>query len=201
MDWQLVPLADWDNRTTQKVARLHAEVMHTLLSELGLPIVQRYYQLAQQDSTAVGYVARTSDGQTVGWAMGTPAPDTINAGLRSPLPWFAKQMVRLLLTRPRFLLQLLRSVLGHGEQPPMAPNMLELTYIGVAPDAQRQGLGKHLLEQFVKEARERGYRSVVLSVETDNPEALHLYRQAGFDITHTFKEGAFQRHRMELKLA
>ncbi len=80
----------------------------------------------------------------------------------------------------------------------MEPDALELTYIGVAADARGQGLGKALLAAFVEAGRQAGYRRVVLSVETDNPGALALYNKAGFQITRTFTEGHFERHRMEL---
>jgi ribosomal protein S18 acetylase RimI-like enzyme len=75
-----------------------------------------------------------------------------------------------------------------------------LTYIGVDPSARKQGLGRALLSEFIESARGRKFSTVELSVEADNADAIALYTKTGFEIIASFKEGAFDRHRMELKL-
>jgi ribosomal protein S18 acetylase RimI-like enzyme len=136
--------------------------------------------------------------RVLGWAAGSPHPDELNARLRQPLPWFAGQILRLAFTHPGVLAQLAVSVLSAPGQMGAEPGAIELTYIGVAASARGQGLGKALLAAFVDAARAAGHRSVTLSVETDNPAAVALYTKNGFQITRTFKEGRFERHRMKL---
>ncbi len=198
MDFTLTSLSELDAAGLERLAALHQSVMHTLLSELGLPVVLRYYQVCQNDSTVIGLCAVSPAGEILGWALGSPHPDEINARLRRPFPWFARQMLRLAFIRPLTLWQLAASALSSPSQMNSEASALELTYIGVAASARGQGLGTALLKAFADAGRSAGYGSVVLSVETDNPEAAALYTKAGFQVTWTFTEGRFQRQRMKL---
>ena len=198
MNFTITPLSQLDPPGLARLAALHQPVMRTLLSDLGLPVVQRYYEICQQDSSVVGFCATSTGGGAIGWAVGCSHPDKISAHLRAPLTWFAGQMLRLAFTRPAVLVQLAQSVFSASDVNLLQPGQIELTYIGVAPSARGQGLGKALLTAFVDASRIAGYHSVVLSVETDNPEAIALYSKAGFKIIKNFQEGRFVRHRMEL---
>jgi ribosomal protein S18 acetylase RimI-like enzyme len=173
--------------------------MHTLLSDLGLPIVMKYYVAACSEPSVVGICAVHSSNNIVGWAMGSSDPATLNKTLRSPLPWFLMQMLRVVLTRPRVFVQLLSSVLSSSTA--METDAMELTYIGVDASQQGKGVGRVLLQKFVEESRAKGYHSVVLSVEDENKAAIALYQKYGFKIMRSFTEGHYQRHRMELTLA
>jgi ribosomal protein S18 acetylase RimI-like enzyme len=198
MNYSLTPISQLDSSALTHLASLHQSVMHTLLSELGQPVVLHYYQVCQRDAAVIGLCAVSSSGEILAWTVGSPYPDELNVRLRRPISWFVGRMLRLAFTRPAILGQLAVSVLSSSGQMDSEPGALELTYIGVAPAARGQGLGKALLAAFVDAARAAGYRSVTLSVETDNPAAVALYTKAGFQITKTFSEGRFQRHRMEL---
>jgi ribosomal protein S18 acetylase RimI-like enzyme len=196
---QYTSLAQLESSTLYDLASLHRIVMHTLLSELGLPVVRRYYEICQRDESVIGICAM-DNGKCLGWAVGSPSPEQVNAQLRTPLSWFAGQMLTLAVTRPAALVQLAKSVLSASDANTLRPGQIELTYIGVAESARGQGLGKGLLKSFLEASRAGGYESVVLSVETDNPAAIALYTNGGFHITKTFREGRFERHRMEIKL-
>lgn len=175
--------------------------MHTLLSDLGLAIVQKYYQAARSDKFVVGIVVLNSLNEIAGWAMGSPDPSKLNSKLRESLPWFLGQMMRLAVTHPLVLRQLVSSVLSSSSEMEMDKDAIELTYIGVSSSHQGKGLGQALLDQFIEESRSRGYHSVVLSVEEENKAAVALYKKAGFKIIRSFSEGRYQRHRMEFVLA
>jgi ribosomal protein S18 acetylase RimI-like enzyme len=199
MNFTITPISQLDSPTLTRLAELHQSVMHTLLSELGQPVVLRYYQVCQGDPSVIGLCAISSaTGEMLGWAVGSPQPDELNARLRQPLTWFAGQMLRLAVTRPAVLGQLAASVLSASSQMDSEAGAIELTYIGVAASTRGQGLGQALLAAFVDAARASGHRSVTLSVETDNPEAVALYTKAGFQLSKTFTEGRFERHRMRL---
>jgi len=200
MDVSLVDFAQLSDDDIKRLAVLHHSAMHTLLSELGLPVVLRYYQLAKVEPEVLGMCAVSTSGEILGWAMGSPYPDRINAGLRSPLSWFLAQMFRLMLTRPLVLWQLISTVLSSSSQVEMTSGAIELTYIGVAANQRRRGMGAKLLNAFIEASRAHGYRSVILSVEKENSSALVLYERAGFKVIRTFTEGRFARHRMELTL-
>jgi ribosomal protein S18 acetylase RimI-like enzyme len=201
MEYRLIEISQLKADQIQRLALLHDSVMHTLLSDLGLPFVWRYYQIARADPNVVGFCAISSSGEVIGWAMGSPHPDRITSQLRSPLLWFSLQMLRITLTRPIVLWQLISSVFSLSGPEGVKEGAIELTYIGVAKHQKGRGLGKTLLSAFVEESRARQYRSVLLSVERENLAAISLYEKEGFQVIATFSEGRYQRHRMELTLA
>lgn len=57
--------------------------------------------------------------------------------------------------------------------------------IGVHPDHQRKGLGKHVLKEVTTMLEAQGAAEVELEVVTDNKNALLLYLQHGFTISRT----------------
>lgn len=218
---KILPLSLLPASLLPVLADLHCDTMPTLLTDLGNPFVLRYYQIAQTDPSVIAFVvinSQTEQAQSscasaplntaplstehrlLAYCLGSPNPSSLNARLRSPLPWFAGQMLKIALTRPGALLQLAQSTLSASDANMLPPGQIELTYIGVAPQARRQGLGKTILTAFVQAARTAGYTSVALSVETDNSAALALYARFGFMITQTFTEGRYHRHRMEYKI-
>ena len=201
MDYVLVRLSQLDADGIKRLAALHQSVMRTLLSDLGMSTVLRYYQVAPNDPSVIGICAISPSGEMLGWALGSPHPDKLNSRLRTPLAWFLSQMLRLAFTRPLVLRQLISSVLRSFTHQDMEPGAIELTYIGVASDQRGKGWGKELLNAFMEASRLNGYRLVIVSVEIENTSAVALYEKAGFKIIETFWEGRYQRHRMELVLA
>jgi GNAT superfamily N-acetyltransferase len=207
MTYSIAPLSALPVSLLPALADLHIATMPTLLADLGQPVVLRYYQLAQKDPSVIALCAISPPSmgegagvRVLGYAFGSPNPSALNAHLRQPITWFAIQMLRLASTHPTVLWQLVQSVFSASDENALTPGQLELTYIGVAPEARGQGLGKTLLTAFVDAARSAGYKSVVLSVETDNPAAIALYTKFGFAITKTFSEGKYHRHRMEYEV-
>lgn len=199
MNYILIPVHQLDSQQLKLLASLHQAVMETLLSDLGFPIVERYYQAAAEDEKVIGFCA-VREGAALGWVVGSPHPQALNNRLRSPLWWFALQMLRVLFTRPRLLWQLAVSArLARNESIP-EPGEIELTYLGVAPEARGQKLGYALLQEFITTCRAAGYKKVLLSVEIENEAAADLYRKSDFQIAKTFTEGQYERHRMELTL-
>lgn len=198
---RFVPMAELDEAGLHQLAVLHHSTMRTLLSDLGLPIVSKYYQVARSDKSVLCICALDTTGKMIGWVVGSPDPAAVNSKLRQPLTWFLLQMVRVAVTHPHVLKQLVSSVLSSASDEVVKPGEVELTYIGVAAASQGQGLGRTLLHKFVEESRRKGYHSVVLSVEEENKAAVALYENFGFKVIKSFSEGRYQRHRMELILA
>ena len=195
-----MPISRLDQPGLARLAALHCAVMHTLLADLGAPLVLHYYEAAQADPCVLGLCASAPDGSLLAWALGSPDPAALNARLRQPPVWFAGQMIRLVFTRPAAFIELLRSVFATNQANTLHSGQIELTYIGVAPQAQGQGLGRAILAAFIAGAKSAGYTSIALSVETDNPAAVALYTKSGFQISQSFTEGRFKRHRMQYPL-
>lgn len=197
----LKPFTELNSSEIDKLTDLHISVMHTLLSDLGKPIVLRYYQTAHNHPDVIGLCAVSADGDMLGWAMGSANPAEVNKQLIRPLPWFFPQLLRRALSHPGIILDLFGSLISPSKANQLKADQMELTYIGIAKDAQGRGIGKLLLNSFLEAAHQANYKSIALSVETDNPAAMSLYSHSGFAITQTFREGRFERHRMEIYLS
>ncbi|WP_149204248.1 ribosomal protein S18-alanine N-acetyltransferase [Actinotalea subterranea] len=61
-------------------------------------------------------------------------------------------------------------------------DVAQVMTIGVAPHAQRCGLGARLLQALVDEARRLRASAVLLEVRVDNAPALALYERFGFTV-------------------
>ncbi len=60
------------------------------------------------------------------------------------------------------------------------PDMIELLLIGVAPEQQRRGLARQLLDEGLAWARQQGVERLVLEVRASNVAAITLYKNYGF---------------------
>ena len=61
-------------------------------------------------------------------------------------------------------------------------DVTQVMTIGVAPAAQRQGIGSALLEALVTRSRDLGASAVLLEVRVDNDAAVALYERFGFAV-------------------
>jgi ribosomal-protein-alanine N-acetyltransferase len=62
----------------------------------------------------------------------------------------------------------------------IAADEAEILSIGVAPEWQRRGIGRQMVEGLVRAARRAEVKRVFLEVATDNAAAVALYRHLGF---------------------
>ena len=200
MDMILKSIAELESNEVIQLSDLHMDVMHTLLAELGRDIVEKYYTIACNDPEVLGVCVLAPDGTIIGWAMGSSMPSALNKKLRQPASVFFKQMGRLAITQPIAIIHLINSIIFASKANQLKKNQVELTYIGVNSKFQGKDLGKQLLEKFIQISRDKNFEAIVLSVETDNPAAIALYKKNGFNIIQSFHEGRFERHRMELIL-
>lgn len=196
MNYKIIHLSLLNASQINQLARLHHRVLPSLLTDLGLPFVERYYQIACSDSSVIGVCAVDDGTNPLGWAVGSPKPNQVNRQVYEAWSWFFVQMMRVMFRNPKLIWQLAVSTSSASEQ--MKEGAVELTYIGLDVSARKQGLGGALLSSFIEAAREKKFSSVELSVEVDNADAIALYTRAGFKIIRSYTEGRFDRHRMEL---
>jgi ribosomal-protein-alanine N-acetyltransferase len=63
----------------------------------------------------------------------------------------------------------------------IAADEAEILSIGVAPEWQRRGIARHMLDGLVRAAKRAEVRRLFLEVAADNTAALKLYKGAGFE--------------------
>lgn len=198
MTYNVIALAQMSSDQIRNLARLHRRVLHSLLSDLGAPFLERYYRLARADSSVIGMCALSAEGNPLGWVVGSPQPEQIARRMSEARGWFIIYMLRVLVTNPKTIWQV--AVSSSSTSVPLKPGAIELTYLGVDESTRKKGLGRELLSAFIEAARGKGFTSVELSVEAGNAAAIALYTRAGFRVARSHMEGAFDRHRMELIL-
>ena len=59
-------------------------------------------------------------------------------------------------------------------------DQLEVANFAVSPDHRSKGIGEKLMKRILSEAKERGYKSIVLNVRESNQAAISLYTRFGF---------------------
>lgn len=64
----------------------------------------------------------------------------------------------------------------------------DLVYVD--PVHQGKGVGKALLTELIKEARDLGYKTIVATIATDNRSGLALHARAGFETVGTIRNAA-----------
>lgn len=80
--------------------------------------------------------------------------------------------------------------LALGQRTPLPSNrhVGRIRSVAVAPQQRRQGVARVLLEAGEREARQRGFRKLNLSVLGSNDAALRLYTSAGYVVEGRLRE-------------
>lgn len=169
------------------------------LSTLGPRFLTEFYAGFLDDPTAVAVVARNATGDPVGAAVGTTEP----AGyyrrlLRRRFASLAFASCVAAVRRPKAIVRLARGAFYRGEagydnSPPGAL----LSSICTAPTTQNAGLGKKLLTEWERKAKEQGASSAHLSTDASGNEAANaFYRSSGWVLAHDYRtrEGRRMNH-------
>jgi len=67
----------------------------------------------------------------------------------------------------------------------------KLRLLLVEPEARGLGIGKRLVEECIRFARQKGYRKITLWTQQDLTAARHIYQQAGFRLTQQAQHRSF----------
>jgi len=68
----------------------------------------------------------------------------------------------------------------------VAPDVAHITQICVAAPYRRHGLGRALMEQFIRHMADGGFSAITLTVTESNRDAVQLYESLGFTVKHRF---------------
>jgi GNAT superfamily N-acetyltransferase len=89
---------------------------------------------------------------------------------------------------------------GCGGLQALDPETGEIRRIYLAGEARSRGIGRKLLHELERHARDLGYRRVRLTTGNGQPEALALFQSAGYEEIAPFTDGAYSHHWMEKSL-
>ncbi len=180
-----------------KLAEIHMGD-HGLLSELGYPFVERYFEIVYKSKQVVAVYAQNDEtGELIGYNIAAPEPAALTGQLTSDRTWFIKQMIKTAFTRPLAIVQLVASSLTIRTQMQNEADAIESLYLTINPNYRGMGMGGTLQRGLFEAVRAAGYKRIVGSVEISNQASLKMCLSNGFTITKTFREGKYTRHRIE----
>ena len=78
---------------------------------------------------------------------------------------------------------------SQGLFPAPDPEESYLSKMGVHVAWRGKGIGRRLLQGYLDQSRQQGFRRLRLDVAADNAPAVHLYRRAGFTTVHRASAG------------
>ncbi len=198
MKYTIHNLRELDPKLLPMLAEIHMGD-HGLLSELGYPFVERYFQIVYASQGVVAVYAQDDEtGELIGYNIAATEPAALTGQLTEDRMWFIKQILKTALTRPLAILQLIISSLTiQNQQNQIEPDSIESLYLTISPNYRGKGMGKTIQQGLFAAVREAGYKRIVGSVEVTNEASLKMCLSNGFTITKTFREGKYTRHRIE----
>lgn len=94
-----------------------------------------------------------------------------------------------------------RDVVGCGGLQEIGDGIGEVKRMWVARSARGQGLGRQLLERLEHEARALGHHTIRLDTNSQLPEAVAMYRNAGYIEIDRYNDNPYPDHFFEKSLA
>jgi ribosomal protein S18 acetylase RimI-like enzyme len=175
----------------QKVAEIHRKAFKdSALTKLGLEPVRRYYEwqlTGPHDCFAVG--AFEPDDSLIGFCFAGAFKGSLSGFLQKN----KKFLVSWLLTHPwlifnsmvveriKTVFPLKRKKSKVTNEPIAHIKSFGILSIAVDPEKQRSGIGKMIMQMVEKEAKERGYRRMNLTVHPSNKDAVAFYEKWGWE--------------------
>jgi len=159
------------------------------LTRLGRAFLRRYYELVLDYSQAIFLVSEGRSGLE-GFACGFVDPERFY-GLMSRNKWsFALPILSALVRRPSLVSQIVRSMQRVEKQAShRVARSCELSSIAVMPEVSGRGVGKALVNAFLKQAWSFGAQHIHLDTEAgDNEPANAFYHKAGFQLSRRFQK-------------
>ena len=176
------------------MARCHVACFPAqFMSHVGGRYTRAFYQAYLEDPKGLAFVAVSEeDGRVVGLVGGGDADIRARFLRRAPGRFLGTLLVKCVTDRVvrskvfEALAQKLRLSRKRKEEPARpapgeAPRAM-LQVVCVLPEARGAGAAPALVEAFRKACRDAGYRTMELTVATDNARALGFYRKTGWQV-------------------
>lgn len=170
------------------ITKIHlASFQGFFLTFLGERFLSELYDAIREDPTGIELVFCAADRTIIGFVAGTDQPSGLYQRLLRRRWWrFGWAALPAFLRKPSILPRLLRAFTMPG-QPLPAANCGTLMSIGVDPVAQGSGVGKALVQAFLREGKNRGLDFVNLTTDAHENEATNaFYLARGFKLHRSF---------------
>jgi ribosomal protein S18 acetylase RimI-like enzyme len=157
------------------------------LSILGPRFLSLYYTFLCSDPDGIALVGLNQTGRITGFVAGTTNPRGFYTRLLKK-QWlkFAAASFTAVLKKPSLIPRLL-GALNYPKENPAGLDVAGLYSIGILPSDQQQGMGRQLVAEFLKEARNLGCRQVFLTTDRDdNQRVNNFYQKNGFTVKRQF---------------
>lgn len=157
------------------------------LSFLGSRFLSLFYSGICTAPEGIAFVYLDDAGVPAGFVAGTTNPGGFYSRLLKR-DWlkFALASIVPVLKKPSVIVRVARAV-SHPADNPIGDDVAGLFSIGVLPVLQGTGAGKKLVQAFLDEAKQRGCKSVFLTTDRDNNEAVNaFYAKLGFSIVRQY---------------
>jgi ribosomal protein S18 acetylase RimI-like enzyme len=167
------------------VVAVHLESFHGFfLSSLGARFLSLYYSAICTAPEGIAYVYLNSSGIPSGFVVGTTNPMGFYSRLLKR-DWLRFSFASLgAICRNPWVIPRIGRAFFHPSQNPSGEEIAGLYSIGVRPELRGTGAGKMLVEQFLKDAGERGCNKVFLTTDRDNNESINaFYQKLGFNVS------------------
>lgn len=75
-------------------------------------------------------------------------------------------------------------IVGTGALVPRVESTAEIVRMSVAADLRREGIGKRILLELIRQAKARGFSRIILETTATWAEVIAFYQSMGFRLTH-----------------
>jgi ribosomal protein S18 acetylase RimI-like enzyme len=159
------------------------------LTRLGRSFLLRYYQLVLDYSQGIFLVSEGRSGLE-GFACGFVHPERFYLLMSHNKWFFALPILSAVVRHPSLVAQILRGVQRvEKEASHQVARSCELSSIAVIPQMSGKGVGRALVNAFLKQAWSLGAQHLHLDTEAgENEPANSFYRKAGFQHSRRFEK-------------
>ncbi|MEZ2744902.1 GNAT family N-acetyltransferase [Halopseudomonas bauzanensis] len=161
------------------------------LTQLGPGFVAELYKAFATRPAGILRIICDEEGNVLGFAGGTIDPEAFYRGLRKEksIIFLVKMLPGLMRHPLLFFKKLWYALFYTGEKPSSLDDSALLSSIAVIPGMAGKSLGKKLLEDFEREVKKRGLRSLFLTTDKyGNDKVVGFYLRSGYSIESEFKQ-------------
>jgi len=157
------------------------------LSFLGPRFLRHFYRGIISSPHGVGLVF-INNNRIEGFIFGVINPSSFFRNLlRKKWLYFSLASLRAVLKKPSIIPRIFRTIRRHSLSL-KGDNKAELISIGVDPQVQHKGIGKILVQNFLKELKSKGVQEVNLyTSRLNNEKANEFYKKMGFTLKRFYR--------------